>query len=84
MVMMLLYIISWELSRVFMTLHTKMAHICGGTVCTPFWLRELDLNQRPFGYEPNELPGCSIPRRSFILSRIRASRKGFFGLFNFL
>ena len=26
------------------------------------WLRELDLNQRPLGYEPNELPGCSIPR----------------------
>ena len=27
-----------------------------------FWLRELDLNQRPLGYEPNELPSCSIPR----------------------
>ena len=26
------------------------------------WLRELDLNQRPLGYEPNELPDCSIPR----------------------
>ena len=26
------------------------------------WLRELDLNQRPQGYEPYELPGCSIPR----------------------
>ena len=26
------------------------------------WLRELDLNQRPLGYEPNELPNCSIPR----------------------
>ena len=26
------------------------------------WLREMDLNQRPLGYEPNELPGCSIPR----------------------
>ena len=26
------------------------------------WLRELDLNQRPLGYEPNELPSCSIPR----------------------
>ncbi len=22
----------------------------------------MDLNQRPFGYEPNELPGCSTPR----------------------
>ncbi len=26
------------------------------------WLREMDLNQRPLGYEPNELPNCSIPR----------------------
>ena len=26
------------------------------------WLRELDLNQRPSGYEPDELPGCSTPR----------------------
>ena len=25
-------------------------------------LRELDLNQRPSGYEPDELPNCSIPR----------------------
>ena len=22
----------------------------------------MDLNQRPLGYEPNELPDCSIPR----------------------
>jgi hypothetical protein len=28
------------------------------------WLRELDLNQRPSGYEPDELPGCSIPRQN--------------------
>lgn len=26
-------------------------------------LRELDLNQRPLGYEPSELPNCSTARR---------------------
>ena len=28
------------------------------------WLRGLDLNQRPLGYEPNELPSCSTPRQN--------------------
>ena len=32
------------------------------------WLRGLDLNQRPLGYEPNELPGCSTPQIQFINS----------------
>jgi hypothetical protein len=30
-----------------------------------WWLRGLDLNQRPSGYEPDELPGCSTPRYLF-------------------
>ena len=34
------------------------------TNCTkePNWLREEDSNLWPSGYEPNELPNCSIPR----------------------
>src|SRR6267143_2941246 len=40
------------------------------TDCQPFvsrqlkrWLRGRDLNPRPLGYEPNELPDCSTPRQ---------------------
>ena len=34
------------------------------------WLREPDLNRRPLGYEPNELPGCSIPRLKLFARRL--------------
>ena len=29
------------------------------------WLRRADSNHRPSGYEPDELPDCSTPRRSY-------------------
>ena len=31
------------------------------------WLRGRDLNPRPSGYEPDELPGCSTPRLGCVL-----------------
>src|SRR5664280_1656580 len=36
----------------------------GGTSCFPWW-RGWDLNPRPSGYEPDELPDCSTPRREW-------------------
>ena len=45
-----------------------------------FWLREPDLNQQPLGYEPSELPDCSIPR--YLIKM--AEEKGFEPLRRFL
>ena len=38
------------------------------------WLRGRDLNPRPSGYEPDELPGCSTPRLE-TLSMLILNRK---------
>ncbi len=38
------------------------------------WLRGRDLNPRPLGYEPNELPDCSTPRKSNPLSKLLPRR----------
>src|SRR2546429_4329208 len=34
------------------------------------WLRGVDLNHRPLGYEPNELPDCSTPRVYFNINSL--------------
>ena len=45
--------------------HKKFQQQKNRLLCRPLsWLREPDLNRRPSGYEPDELPGCSIPRPS--------------------
>jgi hypothetical protein len=36
------------------------------------WLRGRDLNPRPLGYEPNELPDCSTPRQELTISNLRS------------
>ena len=36
---------------------------CGWQHGPQKWLRGRDLNPRPLGYEPNELPDCSTPRQ---------------------
>ncbi len=47
----------------------------GGEAPGSRWLRGRDLNPRPLGYEPNELPDCSTPRQETpIVARFSACR----------
>jgi hypothetical protein len=39
----------------------KTAAATAGSSLRKIWLRGRDLNPRPSGYEPDELPGCSTP-----------------------
>ena len=50
-------------------------NVFGGLI----WLRGLDLNQRPSGYEPDELPDCSTPRQGDVVLFIVKGVIGFPG-----
>jgi hypothetical protein len=64
-------------------LRTKIAAENSGRhsriVATKIWLRGRDLNPRPSGYEPDELPGCSTPHfeNSFNVDFVQIEKRFF-------
>src|SRR5687768_13448132 len=48
----------------------------------PLWLRGRDLNPRPLGYEPNELPDCSTPRQRNLIVTLAAGAPQAFERYN--
>ena len=55
------------------TISNAIRFLTGGANCMGTlpkgWLRGVDLNHRPLGYEPNELPDCSTPQLHLICRR---------------
>ena len=49
--------------------HMELQSIALPTELPSQLLREQDLNLRPSGYEPDELPSCSIPRQYYLSLR---------------
>ena len=52
----------YSISGYFRPKKRKLPDLSGRQIRQSIWLRRRDLNPRPSGYEPDELPDCSTPR----------------------